>query len=872
MRLKNKVLFHSCSFIRGEIMDRIASIVVIAGFLLAACGQAPQVPPARPSTPGQLSPTPTLAATSTRIPTRTALPSPTQTFEPTAADFPTSTPEPATLTPEHDATGYRLAPLDVDSGWKIFEKILPTGSQDDTRPGYSEYDRRDTAFLFDRELLRRFPLSEKRNQIIAYLDAPTQQMDFGMSALRHGSFLDLLSTTFEDAMNKTGGSIDPDTEQGFWDIDSLLRGELSLKDTGLLGKANAKNLFGDNNDAWLLELQGSGSYYLLMALEKTASGEYRAGVIEDDWQDVFHRNRNWTLRDLNGNGKPEVAVDFTGYGMGLTRICSKDLNLYEWDGLQFRNLTPDIHFSTNANGGDCMEFSFGPDSQGVPVIRTGVVFGNGCSGGDTGEDRLLRGTVGIQDTYQWNGSQFAFLKKEILSLDELVADGQFKPSLSLECQLAWANEIGPVEPSAVQTLQTILSQPVDATLQDEWGDAYQDFFKFKLGTWLAMLGERSQATSILQQVQKNPSVARYPTTSQLATAFMQPYLTSNAYQGCVAVNQVLDFKPFSTDGLYLDTKKMRVTWGFADPFWVNGSCNTLFSGPFLRDDLANVCNLSTAFYLSVKDKSFASAAEFVQWLNGQGIPYWGMQKGDADGDGDEDWMIILATGSDQGLQLWTLLRNGNSVQPIRVKDGLAVEGKEIPTAWSAFRPTPGARVVNAYRYQGQMIQFELITDQTPVYAEVIFDSYYDKSYDEHLMSFSVREVHGGKGQELVAQYEKLEAVYGLDPQTGKVGRISSPEIEQEKAIQKIETLILETQDAAAAARAIEALLAPGYPLIEHLDNNQPARVRPYLEYLLGVAYELSGDPDQALQAFYQLWKEFPNSPYSEIVRQRLVQQ
>lgn len=42
-----------------------------------------------------------------------------------------------------------------------------------------------------------------------------------------------------------------------------------------------------------------------------------------------------------------------------------------------------------------------------------------------------------------------------------------------------------------------------------------------------------------------------------------------------------------------------------------------------------------------------------------------------------------------------------------------------------------------------------------------------------------------------------------------------------------------------------------------------------LLYLLGLTRELTGDPQQAVEAYWQLWKQYLDSPYVLIIRRKL---
>lgn len=47
---------------------------------------------------------------------------------------------------------------------------------------------------------------------------------------------------------------------------------------------------------------------------------------------------------------------------------------------------------------------------------------------------------------------------------------------------------------------------------------------------------------------------------------------------------------------------------------------------------------------------------------------------------------------------------------------------------------------------------------------------------------------------------------------------------------------------------------------------------PRMLYLLGLAYELKGEPVLAAQAYYQVWQQAPESGYALMAREKLVEE
>lgn len=78
---------------------------------------------------------------------------------------------------------------------------------------------------------------------------------------------------------------------------------------------------------------------------------------------------------------------------------------------------------------------------------------------------------------------------------------------------------------------------------------------------------------------------------------------------------------------------------------------------------------------------------------------------------------------------------------------------------------------------------------------------------------------------------------------------------------QIESLFFENKDAETAIFSFEQLLAD--PNIEKIYS------RPRLYYLLALAFELSSDYENAVQNYWHLWQNYPDSPYAILAQAKL---
>ncbi len=105
------------------------------------------------------------------------------------------------------------------------------------------------------------------------------------------------------------------------------------------------------------------------------------------------------------------------------------------------------------------------------------------------------------------------------------------------------------------------------------------------------------------------------------------------------------------------------------------------------------------------------------------------------------------------------------------------------------------------------------------------------------------------------------------PLTPEPTATPSPEMVQQQAIQAIEKTVFVDGDSRQGSQLIEQLLAAG--VIEDSNPYGIETVKPYLRYLLGLAYELSGDERNAVDNYWRLQKDYPDSLYSRVAQQKM---
>jgi hypothetical protein len=733
---------------------------------------------------------------------------------------------------------------------------FPTDSN--TNPYYEEEDWPPVVVALNRELITRYPTSIYYREAFSRFVTP---QDIGiMGWYGVNDRLDRFSQALQKALNDPTTGF-PLSQESVTKLSQLLSPYEGLEVKQILP---ANNLTGDGSHAWVIELrmEASGG---VVAVIGSGPGTYKVISPQRDWFIFLWSDQEITVQDLNANGIPEIAVHYSYWGTGMTHACTEEFHLFEWDGSKFRDLSPNLETSANTDAGECLNFEFTPGPNGTKAISTGNVISSDCSFGDI----WMAGSLTIERIYEWNGSVFQLARLQVHPLEKSMPEGQ----IINKCTLSWVNEAGPSNSQAFQMLPDLLATP-DQTLKqgfaEQWGPAYRDYFSFKLGTWYAMHGQRSQAVELLTQVRDHPIDSDYQAASKLASAFLGAYPSVGAYAGCQATSNLLPINEFPSDHgltLFLDTQAMQNAWGFSDPLWSIGGCSTLFSGPIGREDPMNVCSLTDAFRLTIQGQSFSSSESLSRWLTSQKIPFTGLTQVDLNHDGVQDWLVLLGTGQNQTYHLWALLQTGRRINPIWLVDTQR-HTANIPVAWDIYHPVPQSDPYIIYQWTDGIEIFKLTSRNGKTVAERAHETvgYYDGG---NYLGFTIQPSENASGDHLiiptsVADWIELAWV----PETNSLVIVNSPKIEENQKISAAEKLLFDDREPDKAVESIQKLLDSSL-LEDGYDYKDPPRSRPYLQYLLGLAYEMKGDTRNAFLAYWTLWNNYPLHPLSYVVQQKL---
>jgi hypothetical protein len=830
-------------------MGSRAPTALIIVLLISACTQ---------SAPGTATPfaraSETFSRTST--PTQTSF-SPTSTIPP----YPTSTP--TGYQPQSDEKNYTLKPLDDEGIWALIQHAEQSRQNEtESRAGWNEAE-----ITLLREMISRPTKSSHYNEAIHLLNQPDLYYNFQSSWLENDfvfvndlppyPFTHTLKT-FREALEKNINS-DPKLEISSSSLLPLIN-QLVAPIVLKLKLIEAKNIYGDGQPGWILEIRNSeksDSRYLAVLGLSGSKGAYRLVSPTDEWAFFSFNGQSVSSYDLNGNGIPEIAIEEDNYTIGMAHYCINFFHDYEWNGTTFIDLTPNIQLEADDGVASCLAFDVTDGPRGTKAIEIGYEYESYCYiEGQTNPGGMVK-----KRRYEWNGAFFEMVHQDIEPLEKSVPDG----NINSQCALTWVNEAGPLNDQAFQLLPKLIDDPdFEKPLMEEFGPAYRDYFRFRLGTWYAIRGQKAEAITLLSQARDHPDVPKFSTASKLARAFLDEYRTSGAYAGCAAAVKALDFESVNTYSLEYSEVKMLDAWGFLDRLWRFGPLFSDFPMNYAREDGWNVCSLPAAFTAALERESFQNTDDLTQWLNKQHIPYTGLMNADLDQDGRTDWILMAGTWDQQLPALWVILNKGNRLLPILVDARISqyiTTDSDIPTAFSSFTPDPSIGRLNAVIWPQGLVIFKIVTDKGWTGSDIVLQELY--AFKPILeSSIILSDVTGGEALKLVfaesGSVGDSWTILGWDKTKRNLGILASTGLTMIDDLHTAENAVFYNGDTATAIVTLNSLIRAETDLSE-----------PYLNYLLGRAYEKSGVEEEAIKTYLKLIQDNPTDPFTYIIQQRL---
>lgn len=821
-------------------------LLILCSLILSACGSA------RRTQQPTVAVTRTAAPTATRTkPIVTNTPYASQTPRPGGGtrtpiypthpptETPTLTPFPAS-TPEEYPEAYRLKPWDYRTAFRLFDEaesiLLP-----------EEY-----------ESLRLFYKLSMLEEI--YLKMPEYKDDYDL--LRERADLKGLGNSYWEPY----GLIHDHSVMPFLEIlerelneeevtPTSLQAWVSLNGVGYLSSIETSNrLFENAATATVMNLRaGAGRNFFIVS--KDTGGHFTVHALYPEWVPERWDNETFQITDLNANGRDEIAVTYNGWGTGMSHFCNQKFTVYEWNGSTFENLMADeFGVVTGTDYSDCLPVTFLPDPSGGQMIQYGVTYYTPCP--ETAYQEIL--------LLHWDGKRF--------QLDPSSGPNKPKAGPPDRCTIDWALDAGPGDTAISQMEIALANWPVEA--EQEWGPASRDFLRLKLATWYLQGGQVEQGLALLREIRDNPFTPEYPLPAKAADFFISAYEAHGLYQAFQEMNTLFWNEQDAYCAYDICMKEeMFKAWGYFEPQWEYG-ISSAFPGEF---------SLTKAVNIKLQQDLPKSMGDLKTWLNGINLKLvWSVQ-GDMDGQGKEDWLLTVKDERGEDgcpiFKFYAYLQNetGSDLVYLYMLDysiGSEYCGNVIdfePSRWNSFPSDTNTEPINVLETPYEIASFRFVKEDGKTEIKEVL-SLSKKLYwvdDDPGLLIHDWSIDNGR---LIVEYTDRQVTYIWSANEGKFVPTGNASELQEENIARAEQAIYISNQPTQAVGILNAMLKVRIwenPDSRYGRDDDPPWVRPYVLYLLGLAYEQAGDSDNAVRAYWQLWHDYPTNPYSIAAQSKL---
>lgn len=728
---------------------------------------------------------------------------------------------------------------------------------------YSYQEARDYATTIEQEAVLRYPQDSTRNHAywsLVYRDAVE---DFGAYWDTVSIPVTSLVSWVQEALDS--GQTQPNSldewlrsqQHSIWQDSCDLRIDERYTVTGLLGD-------GQTADVLLVGAgcEGHSVNTALVALVGSGSGNHRMVPIRDQWGRLdpgFLRSETIiAIGDHNGNGLPEIASVIS---WGAHAGCGSHIEVYEWQddgtGGHFVDVALEIdpisaHVWFDPFGTCDGHWAFGlADSDGRQSIIKTDVYSNlaarGCA------------SYQVRTSYDWVGHQY------VQAVQEVTPYPSDQPA---RCAVGWANTAaaqGRYDLAIPLLATTLKDWPVRA--REEWGPSAEDYWRFRLGVWYALQGQVELAQTTLRSVRDEPVNPDFDAAAQFADAYLSRYQDNqDPYVACMAV---VDRASSSLSGIEFPApvdvpQTLQEVWGFGEPNWVESSMGSFGWPTHVLCDLYAAETISQQmFRQSIRTLEPANQDALWQWFGEQEIPIWTIEQADLVGNGAEDWLVFGSERVGTLPGVWAIVHGGDGLLAEQISSSGVLTGSSS-IALRHWRLAEDNSYVNALQIDHELVIFSILPQATTIQVQELLHSYQVEDYEVKLS--------GGRTELVVRDVDGELESYVWDPDEQIPSLVRSSGIERR----------IKTAQALSAAISMDQAFFPTGDMTRVLELAQTMRQEnllegtwyedkePYVCYLLGLAYELTGDRENAVKAYWQLWKDYPESPYVLIVRRKLV--
>lgn len=365
------------------------------------------------------------------------------------------------------------------------------------------------------------------------------------------------------------------------------------------------------------------------------------------------------------------------------------------------------------------------------------------------------------------------------------------------------------------------------------GSTYPDYLRFRLGVAYALLSKPEQAIAEMQKLISSPRDPFVKVFSELAKAFLETYKGDvDLYQACVKTDQLDQ----ATRKQYNDDDS-----ALADGYGL--SQDVLYGS---RLALTFPCDMNAAFNLLLKTIP-ANSSDIPKLLRQNGVEIAYSAGFDLNNDGQQEWLVV------DKQELWYLIALQDGIfQAHEAGGGSEKIPETVQVAHWTDVPDP------ALILQGKT-SLDIFTVNKDFETNIALSAW-------KLKSFRIPESQTAPQIQLVYQdHLPPDDYYPSAPWEGYRWDAESQAFKDDLLEYK---LFVENDHKGAAQIAATAL-----PLWDHWAKQQLDMFGWDIKqnyYLAGLAYQLAGNDQKAAQIYWQLWHDYPESPYALMARAKLV--
>jgi hypothetical protein len=620
-----------------------------------------------------------------------------------------------------------------------------------------------------------------------------------------------------------------------------------------------ENLFGNQKDGWIFytgNCEGTAVYAL-----RNIGDQYRVEKLRD-WQALEITFAGYGLElgkagDVNNNGIPEVFINVSYGASGTPPFSGQYLEFYEWDPSQEIFLSGRTEMFEDV----CDSYETCDDGWRIEKVATQGVYPVIVKElhetmyddleGTTFCDHLV-----LEHTYLWRDGNFIEQKQTLLPpRDE-----------RSECRLSWAlqvlNRNSDQAVIATQMISEALSDWPES-MNEMWGPASEDYFRLRLGLAYDLMGDEDAALTLLQNVAEHPANPEFDFMPQMALIYLNVRSEQGKVRACQEINLLQAESEYGTGEhiIYNSVKSFREVWGVGAPIWVY-SVNAF-------------CDDSDMLEFSLHQAQNSQYETIDEWLREIGLEPARVQ------------LVYESASLTTWLVSWP-------VQSLRLADDNSgmlerIEGQQIWLFTGTSRGFDGIYVDDTTGNTSLSVDYVdleksgLLVAVQPqdVYTKRLFVFHIDfrgtvqsQLWDVYVNGFVD---HQTKEIVTISEAEQPEiAIYHWNDEGDSLNkRIIN--FDFSKAQEEAEKLLFQERNFRQTILYINMFLVQAPAESKEMSYCQLSDCRysmdwyrPYMRYLLALAYELSGQTDEARDTYFGLSQDYPDNILGVSAAHRLI--